>query len=62
MTEQQKEALLHYIEFHLVSMVEHVEEDVNGLAKAKLHNYAYDALKDIRDAVETWEDPVDSLT
>ena len=62
MTKEQKEALLHYLEFHLISMVEHVEDDINGLAKAKLYNHAYEVLNDVEDAIETWDNPVDSLT
>lgn len=47
MTKEQKDALLKYIEFHLISMVEHVEDDVVGIAEAKLYNFAYETLLDL---------------
>ena len=61
MKKEHKEALLQYLEFHLISMVEHVEEDINGLAKAKLYNHGHEVLADLRDAIESWDESVDSI-
>jgi hypothetical protein len=53
MTRTQKEALLKYLEFHLISMVENIDEDVPGIVEAKMYNHAYDILIDMDDAMET---------
>lgn len=47
MTKEQKDAIVKYLEFHLISMVEHVHDDVDGIVQAKLYNFAYETLLDL---------------
>ncbi len=55
MNRTQQEALLQYIEFSLISMVEHVDDDVSGLAKAKMYNHAYEVKNDLKDLIDNME-------
>lgn len=53
MNKTQKEALLKYLEFHLISMVESVQNETSGIVQARLYNHSYDVLVDVEDALNT---------
>jgi hypothetical protein len=60
MNKLQQEAIANYLEFHLLSMVEHVEDNIDGFTKAKMYNHAYDVLNDMKDALKNINETLDT--
>ncbi len=63
MKSNEREAIVDYLEFNLVKLVEGIEEHVDPDAVGSLYERAYEVLKDVEDAINTSTDltPPNSL-
>ena len=56
MTRHEKEALLRYLEFHLVSLADDLEPHLAGEAVGHMYDRAYGILNDIEHTLDTQAD------